>query len=502
MNNLSLILGGPGCGKTSRLLAIVADEMSNGVLPYEIAFVTFTKSAATEARDRAAKDFALDPETDLPWFRTIHSLAYARLGVTRDEVMGRRDWKEFGDIVGEPMTGSYETDGAPAGGGREIGDLMLRIVDYAATTLLSLEVAWRLLDEPVDWYRLKRFADTLALYKEDSDKIDFTDMLVRYITDGRPVAVRVAVIDEAQDLTAAQWDAVKRAFAGAERIYVGGDDDQAIYHWAGADVRQFLGLSRRPEILPVSHRLPRAVHAFAHGIASRISHRYTKEFRATARTGSVEWHQYASSVEFAEGSWFLLARNTYMLRALEATVREAGVNYMRRSGPAVVPSDVVVMQTWERLRTGKLADVSAREAKDLLKALNLPILNMKELARYTLDLLRIPPERCCLPWFEALTGIPAERRDYYLACLRRGEKLTKPPRIRIETIHGVKGAEADHVLLCTDLSHRTAHSFRLAPDHEHRVFYVGATRALQSLHLVAPQTDLFYPMPTRTEKIS
>jgi superfamily I DNA/RNA helicase len=496
VNNLRLILGGPGCGKTTRLLEIVAEEMTAGVPASAIAFVTFTKAAADEARDRAAALFALDPK-DLPWFRTIHSLAYARLGVTRDEVMDRKDWIEFGAVVGEELTGNYDpTDGVVStSGGRETGDAMLRIVDFAATTMRTLEQSWRDLDEAVDWHRLVRFAEALRFYKEDSDKMDFGDMLRAYIDHGDPVPVRVAVIDEAQDLTAAQWSAVRRAFAGAERVYVGGDDDQAIYQWAGADVAQFLSLSRAPDVLPVSHRLPRAVHTLARSLSARISARYVKRFLPSPeKDGAVEWHQRADAVDFGSGSWFLLARNTYMLGRLEALVRDAGFNYSRRAGPAVLPGDVTVMQAWERLRIGKIPDIEPKTAKQLLKALGMPTMQMRETMRYDLDSLNVDPMLRGLPWSLALIGIPSQRRDYYLACLRRGEKLTKEPRIRIETIHGVKGAEADHVLLMTDLSHRTAKSYRIAPDNEHRVFYVGATRALQSLHVVMPQSDLFYPM--------
>lgn len=498
MNNLHLVLGGPGCGKTTRLLNIVAEEMSRGVYPNHIAFVTFTKSAAETAKARAAAQFSLNPETDLPWFRTIHSLAYAKLGIHREEVMDRRDWKEFGQIVGEVMTGFYENDSAPTGNGKEIGDTMLRIVDYAATTLMPLVEAWHALDEVVDWYRLERFAAALRAYKEDSDKIDFTDMLLRYIREGSPVECTVAVIDEAQDLTAAQWEAVKRAFGGAERVYVGGDDDQAIYHWAGADVKQFLGLSRAPEVLPLSHRLPQTVFTFAQGIAARISERYVKPFRSSDRRGALEWHQHPESIEFAEGKWFLLARNNYMLSKWEAVVREAGVNYARRSGPAVSPADVAVIKLWERLRTGKAPDCSAKEARMLLKACDMEVPQMRELDRYSLDRLNVAEARREHPWFLALSGIPVEKRDYYQACLRRGEKLTTEPRIFLETIHGVKGDEADHVALLTDMSARTMHAFRMNPDNEHRVFYVAATRAIESLHLVVPQTDLAYPMDDLT----
>lgn len=493
VNNLRLVLGGPGCGKTTRLLDIVAEEMGNGVPASAIAFVTFTKAAAEEAKERAAIKFGLNPKTDMPWFRTIHSLAYAKLALSKDEVMAPRDWKEFGTIVGEPMSGWYEaTEGA--GGGQLIGDSMLRVIDYASTTLRTLKDAWNDLDEFVEWNRLVRFADALRLYKEDSDKMDFNDMLQFYLANGAPVDVAVAVVDEAQDLTAAQWAVVRKAFANVERIYIAGDDDQAIYSWAGADVTQFLHLTHTPEVLPVSHRLPKVVHKYANRIAGRISERYAKTFASSERDGSIDWHQRIDSVDITSGTWFLLARNTYMLARLEAYARDLGVNYSRRAGPAVAPGDVAAMQLWERLRTGKREDMSAMEARGLRKALDLPTMQMKELTRYTRESLNIPIGLWNEPWYVALTGFSASARDYYLACLRRGEKLTKEPRVRIETIHGVKGAEAENVLLMSDLSNRTAKSYRLMPDNEHRVFYVGLTRALQSVHIVMPQTDLFYPL--------
>lgn len=500
MKNLRLILGGPGTGKTSRLLDIVSEELRGGLPPSAIAFVTFTKVAAQEAKARAAEQFGLDPERDLPWFRTIHSLAYAQLSLTKDEIMGPKDWSEFSELVGETVTGVTQTleadeaDDVLYGGGRkrEPGDVMLRIVDYAATTLRSLEAAREILNEDIAWPRLWRFAETLRWYKHDTDKIDFNDMVVRYATTGKPVPVEVAIIDEAQDLTAAQWAAAERAFAGCERVYVAGDDDQAIYHWAGADVERFLRLSTQPEVLPLSHRLPRQVHAFSQQLARNISQRYVKQFAPSDRSGELTFHNRADDVDLGSGTWFLLARNTYLLPRLETMVREQGFNYITRSGPAVNPGHVAVMQLWERMRTGKMADCSARDARALLRALGLPLTQMRELERYTLDTLGVSMERRGLPWYEVLSGVPRYARDFYHACLRRGEKLTKPPRIRIETIHGVKGAQTDHVLLLTDFSSRTAMTYRLNPDTEHRVFYVGATRAREGLHIVLPQTRLGY----------
>jgi superfamily I DNA/RNA helicase len=491
MNNLSLILGGPGCGKTTRLLNIVMGHLSEGIGSEEIAFVTFTKSAATEAQERAAEKFSLDPETDLPWFRTIHSLAYKQLSLTRDEIMDQRDWIEFVDLVDERLTGTFETeDGLIVIGGREIGDKMLRLVDYAATTLQALWDVYHEVNEPVDWHRLQRFASALQFYKSDSGKLDFSDMLLRYREIGNPVPVRIAVIDEAQDLTPAQWAVVRKAFGFAERVYISGDDDQAIYSWAGADVPQFLNLSRTPEVLPVSHRLPRDVHTFAQTIAQRISSRYAKPFRPTDRAGTVEFHNTPDAVDIREpGRWFLLARNSHMLSRLEEIVRDYGIPYTKRGRSAVVKWEIEAIRLWTN-RAG--LSFTAQQVKTLCKARNEAPPQLHESKLYRLaDLGWSGDQR---GWDRALSTIPPHRQSFYEAAETRGEDLLAEPRIRIETIHGVKGGEADHVLMMTDMSTRTMESFHANPDNEHRVFYVGATRALQSLHIVLPQSDQFYPI--------
>jgi superfamily I DNA/RNA helicase len=69
-----------------------------------------------------------------------------------------------------------------------------------------------------------------------------------------------------------------------------------------------------------------------------------------------------------------------------------------------------------------------------------------------------------------------------------GDAPEAPARIRVSTIHGAKGGEADNVALFTDMSHRTYLSMQKHPDDEARVFYVGATRARHHLHVVNPQT--------------
>jgi DNA helicase-2/ATP-dependent DNA helicase PcrA len=489
----SLILGPPGSGKTTTLLDIAEREMSEGVPSTDIAFVTFTRAGSREASARAARRFGLDAEKDLPWYRTLHSLAYQRLGIARDEVMAPEDWAKFALLVGVELTGHYDVEQPLVSGSeRSAGDMMLRIVDFASTTRMTLEDAWHRLGEPIGWYPLRRFAETLREFKKDTGKLDFTDMLLQYVEGGKPVPVRVAIIDEAQDLTRLQWEVVRRAFAEAERVYIAGDDDQAIYHWAGADVETFLQLSETPRVLSQSYRLPRKIWTLAQSISGSIKHRYAKPYAPQDREGSIEWHMRPDLVDIKDvtGSWLLLARHNYLLAPLEALARSMGMNYRRREQNAVKPDDLTAMVLWENIRGGKLKELTAQQVRTVSKALGFARPALKELQRYA-----VPAEWPTTKiWHDALLGIPHERRMYYLAARRRGEKLMAPPRVRIETIHGAKGAEADHVLLMTDVSERTWRGFHADPDPEHRVFYVAATRARESLHLIRPQTGLSYPL--------
>lgn len=493
MRNLHLVLGGPGCGKTTRLLQIMESELAAGVPASAIAFMAFTKAAANEAIHRACTKFNLKPE-DLPWFRTLHSAAYQSLGLSRDEVMDNRDWKNFSELVGEPVSGVIPLEEEQFTSATK-GDQMLRAVDYAATTLITLEGAWKQLEIPVGWWEMKRFADTLYDYKTRMSKMDFTDMITVATGHCDPVNVQVAILDEAQDLTPAQWELAKRLFAKANRVYVGGDDDQAIYRWAGADVDKFLGLEfSSREVLPISHRLPMAVHDVGQQIVNQINHRFPKIYAPSPRGGRVVRYRNLTHIDLHEpGTWLLLARNGYMLKNLVYLAKEQGIPYLTRSGPSIDPEHVKAIQLWENMRSGKVKEIDAAQVRLISLYRNVPAKDIRETASYPVEPMK---ERLELHkiWHRALTKIPAAKREFYISCLRRGEKLTGAPRVRVDTIHGVKGAEADNVLLLTDLSYKTSRSFEREPEHEHRVFYVGVTRAREALHILAPQTGSAYPV--------
>jgi superfamily I DNA/RNA helicase len=455
-----LVLGGPGAGKTERLLSIIEKEIRNGTPVERIAFVSFTRAAVEEAVDRCKKKFSLT-DRDMSHFRTLHSMCYRQLGIQRSQVMDTRKLKEFGRSIGVKITGYV---------GEEVplieGDRLAFLVGLSGSTGRPLRDVWEE-DGEVEWRTLEWFAKSLSNYKEANGLLDFTDMLIDYVSDGLSVDVDVAIVDEAQDLTNIQWRVVNRAYSSAKRIYVAGDDQQCIYEWSGADVRTFLQFDADySEVLPQSHRLPKPIFDLAQDIGRRISDRYDKDWGPADHDGSISYIGDVGHLDLTQGDWLLLARNTYLLDRYSEECRSQGVPFFDRRGYSVDPGDVRTIMDHEALRRGMI--LSSERAEVVRQAIG------------TGDKTKI--------WHEAFESWGLAKRSYLLMMLRRGEDPRRKPRIRIDTIHGVKGNEAENVVVMMDVSKRSREEYERRPDRENRVLYVALTRARKNLYVILPQS--------------
>jgi superfamily I DNA/RNA helicase len=460
------------------------DALERGVRPERIAFCAFTRAAAAEAKTRACARFGLS-DKDLPFFRTLHSLAFRELGLSRSDVVGPEHLQEVSALTGELMTGDASTDGPAAG---RNADPMLTVDHYARTTRQPLRAAWADHGGGLEWFRLKRFADAYALYKQERELLDFTDMLTSYATSGLPpVPVDLAVVDEIQDLTLAQHAVAEHAFAECADVYYAGDDDQSIHRWSGAAEDYVYALPFVREVLPLSHRLPSEIFGLAQSVVRRIGRRFAKAQSAARTGGTVEWIGQLEEANLSTGKWLLLARTRAQLEPLAALAREQGGLYTVKGISSLRADHLRAIRAWEALRGGKR--VEGADAAYALRAAGIPADRTDDGRTYSAAELGLDPS---VIWHDALIRIPLDDREYYLACMRRGEKLQDPPRIRVETIHGAKGAEAESVLLACDMTYRTNRGYELDPDSEMRVLYVGLTRASQRLTLLAPQTAYGY----------
>lgn len=497
-----LILGPPGTGKTTALLDIVEKEISSGTSPQKIGFVSFTRRAADEASDRAMSRFGLARD-ELPWFRTLHSACYRVLGVRQNEVLTGKSMREFARWIGIDVSGKWAEDGTLEG--FTSGDRMLHMEHLARVRCVPLRRMYDEDDDGLSWSDVERVARGLHVYKEQNGLLDYTDMLSQFLALGSVPRLDVLLVDEVQDLSALQWRVVRHLSRECPRVVLAGDDDQAIYRWAGADVEEMLGMSCASRVLGQSYRVPRAIQELANATIGRVSRRRQKSWNPRAEDGTVLRESSLDHVDLESGEILVLARNTYLVNeTIVPELRRRGIYFSWRGQNAIEEDVLRDISVWERLRSGKTASIE--EVLAVYARMSQGRGYMR--GHRSLGAWKDRSEQVTLEdlwergglitraiWHEALDKLPPADVEFILAARRRGERLVGgTPRVRVSTIHGAKGGEADHVVLMTDLAARTAREAENNPDDEHRVFYVGATRARNQLTIIAPREKNYYSM--------
>jgi DNA helicase-2/ATP-dependent DNA helicase PcrA len=489
------IFGPPrqGHGKTTFLLNTVEQELDSGILPIDIGYFAFTRKAANEARDRAVVKFpSLQGQTDFPWFRTLHSLAYRCLGVKQNDMMSPEHYQEFGRLARLDMT--VEETGEEEGFVKA-NNPILNEINLARIKKLDLRTHYNRSNLSIEWWHFEFVERTYRKYKEEHLLLDFTDLLENInLEPERLPRLKTVIVDEAQDLSPIQWDLVKNLIARSNETYIAGDDDQAIYSWAGADVKTFLELPGDIRVLDKSYRIPKSVHQLADQISSKIRQRQPKFWQAREEEGAIHYHNSITTVKVEEGSWFFLAAANYILDPLHSWLRSEGILFERNGHRSISENILSAVLGWESLRKGNEvflpiveqvykhlgADFIKRGHKSLKTAdpeLSYSLKNLQDHHGLLTDAI----------WHEALTKISEEKRDYIIALLRRGIKLTSTPQVKLSTIHGAKGGEADHVVFFMDLSAKFAKEYDIRPDDMYRLAYVAATRAKKTLHIILPE---------------
>ena len=459
---VNIIFGPPGTGKTSTLLDILEKELQENE-PNEIAYVSFTREGAYQGRDRALEKFNYT-EDDFPYFRTLHSIAFRDLKMKPGEMITRKHYEILSEALNMKIRGYYDYNLI------ENDDLYLFYIDlYRNNKSRADQIINNINVTNLRWVE-QNYRELKNYYKIK----DYTDLIVEFVKQDKPLPVKIAIIDEAQDLTSLQWEMVNVAFRRCKKMYIAGDDDQAIYEWSGADVRKFIHLEGTFKVLEHSFRLPENIMAFAKSISSKISERVTKDFEARDHKGEVLSINSIREVEINKDETYLfLSRNNMFLPMYKNFLMDKAVVFKLKNKPVINPSHVVAINTYTRMQ--KQSEYSKKDLTILRRFLH-PNLDLKRINN--------------IPWYDALR-IDNDLMIYYRDLLRNHIDIHNC-KINVNTIHSVKGAEADNVVLMLNVTRSVYRNIQFNPDSEHRVFYVGATRAKKKLWILFPDQKYYY----------
>ena len=490
MSDIHKIFGPPGSGKTTYLLNVVDQELSSGVTPAKIGYFSFTRKAANEARDRAIKKFPdLNAKTDFPFFRTLHSLAFFCLNVRAEEIMQAAHYSEFAEQTGIQLSLTHEEEFTKA------DNPILNEINLARIKGLDLREHYNRSRLDIEWHHFEFVDRSYRHYKASHALLDFTDLLERIIYEPNLLPrLEALIIDEAQDLSRLQWRLVEMLAERATRVYIAGDDDQAVFTWAGADVKSFLSFEGKITVLDKSYRVPSSVHTLANTIVHRIRERQPKAWEPRDFEGEVKYYRRFEDVTIGDGNWLILASTNYLLNPVHEWLKGNGLLFERSGVPSIPVPIVQAVVNWERLRKGQ--SIPGIAVRSLYRYMDSTcILRGQRTFKNGIDaelydiatLTKDHGLNTDMVWHQVLTKIADDKREYMISLLRRGTKLSDVSRIRLSTIHGAKGGEAENVLLLMDLSPKFSAEYAVNADNIHRLFYVGITRAKEALHLVLPK---------------
>ena len=482
------LFGPPGTGKTTKLLQYVKTFLKLGTDIDKIGYFAFTTKAANEAIDRMLDYHTPFQKKDLKYFRTLHSLAFTRLGLKKSEVLQDEHYEDIGRRLGIQMT--VYSDGQETTGFVDSNSEYFNLINAARIKEVSIEDEYNtdMYSQDMDKQLLQIISDELQNYKDAYKLVDFTDMIERFNVSKLCPNFDIAFIDEAQDLSPIQWKMVDIITKNSKYVILAGDDDQAIYGWAGADVKKFQQkFSKKDIILPQSYRVPLKVQDIANKILDRIpdERRIKKQWQARREVGDVNYITDLDGLPLHDGNWLILARYNDRLNKLMPLLKDMGIYYQYKGRKSYKSTLFRTILNYIRWQKGELLSLS--EVKDVIECTGS---NLKPTEEKMYDLADLTYDKT-VNWFDVFV-VDYEECLYIREMLSYGEKLSKNARVKLSTIHAAKGGEADNVLLILDNTKTIRESSEKnedKADEENRVWYVGVTRTKQNLYIMSARKE-------------
>jgi len=588
------VIGAPGTGKTTRVVGNTELEGHESLIQKNLkhygikeqAIVTYTKAGVEEAQERLIELHDYNKGTIRSQVMTIHAHCYRALDVDQDQVVRWWHKQNFCEMM-DMEYGNDGDDGDIMSSDNDEGHAFFQIYEWVKNNMHELE-DWT--DCPAQFPSEKDFVEVARRWEEykkegGGDKtgpelIEFHDMIEKTVeqgmkmlhNDGYPsifgdppedpmetfkqtnelerfeprewrgkgpwLDVKVLYVDEVQDLFPLQWAWYLMQKLVCEKTYIGGDDDQTIYGWAGADPSFMLDEEGDFEVLDKTYRIPKEIWEECNGVIQQVDKRQEKEVEPHGEGGEV--HKYANPdpekviEHLKEGECMALFRANYMIDEFRESLHEHGVPYRNMSTFDTWSDEVVaVRDALAKLEKGEeklnsdeveaLMDNAIRECKRCYgdgcsecdyegeKSMVGENSGFNATESAMADLGGMEPTRAksilnvkgngykgrsrgfdVYQYLRESEGINYYEKQAIKGSLDNGTYNLYPDRLRIGTIHSSKGKEAETVMVALDSTQQIlgnmADDTRDDPnkrisDPERRVYYVGMTRASEELVL-------------------
>jgi DNA helicase-2/ATP-dependent DNA helicase PcrA len=495
------IIAPAGSGKTTTLIARMGVLMARGVPPGAICVVTFNRDAAIDLGRRIGMRLVPHvPDAAGIEVRTLHALARQ---VLLDAGDGRTLLADRLPLLraARRRCAAGRPDGSPA--------------PPDATMLDTHVSAWKIERRPPP----PEAADAVSAYQSILDArgaMDFDDLVVEAARHLRTTPTlrhrwqarfRHLLVDEFQDVDAAQLELVRLLAAPEDNLVVIGDDDQTIYAWRLADVRRILGFASdyptaRRVMLATNYRCPRSVVEASARIISINRERFVKPIRAPQgsprvdtviqgwRTDDERWADGLARLAAQEASsgrtlCFLTRTRAELAPVLAALVR-ADVRHHAAVPPIVESPAIQALLDAARSRASPAHAFHALHRERTARGWTRgdPAADaLPDDEHAALDAL--------LGWATAFPSLPAFVRAFDAARARILALRDRDAPVELGTIHAAKGREWETVVLVGFEEGRMPNARSIsdaaeparAVEEERRLAYVALTRATRRLVL-------------------
>ncbi len=372
-----LILAGAGSGKTRVLTHRIAYLIDEGfAAPDEILAITFTNKAAREMKDRVA--LLVGPDSRKMWVSTFHAFCARILRVHAEKLGYKKEFTIYDsadqvrlvrrcivELGKDPKRFNPRSFHAQISSAK---NLLMDANDFLRST---------------EGYMAENVAEVYDLYQKrlyENNAMDFDDLIMQTVAllevfpevrDRYQRRFKYIHVDEYQDTNHAQYRLVNILAAAHRNLCVVGDDDQSVYSWRGADIRNILDFERDyPEAkvvkLEQNYRSTQAILNAANAVVANNASRKAKELWTAGQEGE-RIRVFTAADDYAEARF--VVSEIRRLADAGASLRDIAVFY-RVNAQSRTLEDVLVREGVPYQIVGGVRFYERAEIKDAMAYLS------------------------------------------------------------------------------------------------------------------------------------